>query len=383
MDQKERIINIWKSKGFVGISKMKKILKEMNVDIKNNDLKSILQEQKINQIHKKFNKNKKVLEHVFNHGVNNNWQLDISDMSQYSNQNNGYKFILLAIDIITRKAFAQPLKNKTEKTIIESFNKMVDNDKSIILKIDIESEFKNKEINNTEDNEILLNDINVGDHYSLGIIDKLSKTLIDLIHKYFTENNTVKWVEHLPKLIEIYNNTPNSGLPHGISPNQILLNCPELINQNLEKANAMNEIKPDVHVGDIVKIKLLKMSYPKEDICQYSSDVFKVLRVMKVSVILEDGNRVKISDIQIVSSSSRDELPFSNPKPKPKPKPKAKSKSESKPSDSETSGTENKKEKNIKKININKKNINENKRKTKKTKTLKSNYFDESTESDM
>lgn len=376
MNQNETIINIWKSNGFVGVNKMKKILTGMNISIKNNDLKSLLQQQKTDQIHKKFNKTKKILGHIISYGVNNNWQLDLSDMSQYSNQNNGYKFILLAVDVFTRRAFAQPLKNKTEKSVTEGFNKMVDDEMPKSITSDNGTEFTNKEFNkNAEEKDINLIVTQVGDHNALGIIDRLTRTLKEMTHKYFTENDTVKWVEYLPKLIETYNNLPHSGLPHGMSPNQTLQHNPEVLNQNLQKAAEMDNIKPDVHVGDNVRIKLPKTVFSKGYIPQYSSETYKVIRVMKVSVILEDGKRVKISDIKIVNTSTRDELPFSNPQPKAKPKPNPKP--IAKPSAFEISVEVNKNERKFKKSGLTKDTILEGKR-VRKTKSFKGKFSDES-----
>jgi hypothetical protein len=40
--------------------------------------------------------------------------MDLLDMSNYSRQNKGYKWILLAIDTFTIKAYAEKFKNKTK-----------------------------------------------------------------------------------------------------------------------------------------------------------------------------------------------------------------------------------------------------------------------------
>ena len=48
-----------------------------------------------------------------NGGTDSIWAADLLDIHQYACQNEGYKFILVVLDIFTRYAWARPLKNKT------------------------------------------------------------------------------------------------------------------------------------------------------------------------------------------------------------------------------------------------------------------------------
>lgn len=323
MEQKEEIINLWKANGFVGADKLYKILKSKDIKIKHNELNQLIKDQKTSQIHRKFKKNKKVLAHIVSYGENNNWQMDLSDMTEYSTKNNGYKYILLAVDVFTRKAFAQPLKNKLEKTVTEAFNKMVESEKPQTITSDNGSEFINKEFQaNASEKNIELVNVQVGDHHALGIIDRLTRTLKEMTHKYFTENDSVRWIDHLPDLIKTYNNLPHMGI-NNHSPNESKKFFPELLKLNLQKAEQTNELKPDIGVGDVVRVKLPKTPFTKGYVPQFSNETYKIIRVMKVSVILDNGKRYKISDVLKVSDETRDVLPFANPKPKPKPKPLA------------------------------------------------------------
>ena len=52
----------------------------------------------------------------------------------------------------------------------------------------------------------LQNDL--GDHRSLGIIDRFLRTIKTMIQEYLTSNNTTKCIDELPRLIQLYNNTP-------------------------------------------------------------------------------------------------------------------------------------------------------------------------------
>ena len=57
----------------------------------------------------------------------------------------GIKYILLAIDIFTRKAFAQPLKNKSALTVVKGFEEIIKDTKPKIIQCDQGKEFINTE----------------------------------------------------------------------------------------------------------------------------------------------------------------------------------------------------------------------------------------------
>jgi hypothetical protein len=47
-----------------------------------------------------------------------NGQMDIFDLSKYKNYNKGFKYILTVIDVFTRKASIEPMKNKNSIDVI-------------------------------------------------------------------------------------------------------------------------------------------------------------------------------------------------------------------------------------------------------------------------
>ncbi|RWS20962.1 hypothetical protein B4U80_07260 [Leptotrombidium deliense] len=47
--------------------------------------------------------------------VDQQWQADLMDIQKESQYNNGFRYILVVIDILSRFAFALPLRNKTSK----------------------------------------------------------------------------------------------------------------------------------------------------------------------------------------------------------------------------------------------------------------------------
>ena len=59
-------------------------------------------------------------------GVNIQLQLDLVDMQQWSAENDGYKYILLAVDCFSRYAFSRPLKTKQEPVVALAIKEILD-----------------------------------------------------------------------------------------------------------------------------------------------------------------------------------------------------------------------------------------------------------------
>ena len=62
-------------------------------------------------------------------GINHIWSLDVAYMEKLQKFNDGYKYLLLAVDVLSRKIRVQPLKNKTSNAATSALKKMINFDK--------------------------------------------------------------------------------------------------------------------------------------------------------------------------------------------------------------------------------------------------------------
>ncbi|RWS20542.1 hypothetical protein B4U80_06503, partial [Leptotrombidium deliense] len=66
-------------------------------------------------IRKNFKRNK-----IVARGVDDQWQADLVDVGKFDTQNDGNKFILTAIDVFSKFAFAEPIKNKNAVNVAKA-----------------------------------------------------------------------------------------------------------------------------------------------------------------------------------------------------------------------------------------------------------------------
>ena len=88
--------------------------------VKTKQAKAWLASQDVYTLHKpvryKFPRRKTIVG-----GPNQQWQADLIDVSRLSRHNRGTKFLLTCIDVFSKKAWVEPLKDKTATSLLNAF----------------------------------------------------------------------------------------------------------------------------------------------------------------------------------------------------------------------------------------------------------------------
>ena len=103
-----------------------------------------LKAQFVHTLHKearrKFKRNRIIVQ-----DIDEVFEADLVDMQEFSSDNDNFKYILTVIDVMSKFAFAIPLKNKTSKEIIIAFEKVFKKRKPLCLRTDQGKEFLNND----------------------------------------------------------------------------------------------------------------------------------------------------------------------------------------------------------------------------------------------
>jgi transposase InsO family protein len=138
---------------------------------------------------------------VIVNGIDDQWDMDLMDMQNISNYNNGYRFILIAIDVFSRYVWAIPLKSKNAQDMEQAIINILRDRKPIKIRTDKGKEFLASKIQKLLKNKDIIHFVteNVTKaNYAEGAI----KTLKSKIYKYFTENETYKYIDVLQDFVK-------------------------------------------------------------------------------------------------------------------------------------------------------------------------------------
>ena len=103
--------------GFGGRQRLKSALKGT---VSDSNISKWLSTTDTYTLHKPLRKKFKRRQYIVA-GINSLWQCDLTDLPQLAKFNNGHRYILLQIDVFSRKANAQLLKTKSGKEVSAGF----------------------------------------------------------------------------------------------------------------------------------------------------------------------------------------------------------------------------------------------------------------------
>ena len=177
-------------------------------------------------------------------------------MQLISKFNKGFRFLLCVIGIFSKYAWVVPLKDKKGVSIVDAFQKILDdsNRKPNKIWVDKGSEFYNNSFKKwLKDNDIEMYSIH-NERKSVNV-ERFIRTLKTKIYKYITLVSKNVYIDKLDDIVGVYNNTYHRTIqmkPVDVKDNTYI---------DLKKE--VNDKDPIFKVGDHVRISKYKTIFAK------------------------------------------------------------------------------------------------------------------------
>lgn len=224
------------------------------------------------------------------------YQIMMSDTINYRRyampHNRNYKYIMVLIDVFSKRAVALPLKRLRDFDALLVLKNMItelpDIPKTIIT--DLGTEYYNSKVKN------LFKQYGIK-HYSIRgkhkacVAERFIKTLKGRLERYFWEKKTHNWIDVLPQFIENYNNTYHRSIKM----------APVEVNDNNRKevfATMYPKLKdntpPRLNKGDTVRILISKNIFEKGYTRSWSEEIYVIEKAFSDSSV----DYYRIADLQ-------------------------------------------------------------------------------------
>ena len=178
-----------------------------------------LQSQDTYTLHKPVRKNFKRRKTIVP-GANFQMQADLIDFSLLKSYNNRYKYILMVIDVFSKKAFTTYLKSKSSSDMIQAFEQLMPEiGKFQKLQTDMGRKFLNRPFQTWLKQHHMEHFHTQNFDTKASIAEQFICTLKEKLWRYFTYTNSQRYVEVLPALVESYNNTYHRSIRR--APNSV------------------------------------------------------------------------------------------------------------------------------------------------------------------
>ena len=279
---------------FPGQERLYKITQKTNPEITRQQIKHYFDTDTTSQL-TKVQKKQKPTGHTVAFHLNELWQMDIFDLSRYQYFNDYNRYLLVAIDVFSRKAFVAPMKEKTPHDVIQAFDKLIQHVKPRSILSDHDGSFLSKDFTEHFDKlQIPLNVNAISDHHALGIIDNFAKRIKTILTAMFLKNKNTKWIHEINRIVSQYNTMSNGAL-EGLSPNEACRdeNKEKILNLNINK-NQFNNTVSDLAIGDKVRKNVLfQDEHSKGTDPRWSDEVFTVKGIFGNSILLNNNIKYK------------------------------------------------------------------------------------------
>jgi len=214
-------------------------------------------------------------------GMNEQWQMDLVDMQKYSKWNKGIKYLLTVIDVFSIRAWAEPIKSKSGVEMVKALDRLkkkLHPHQPLRVQTDDGKEFFNTLVQAWFKKQGWHHWSSKGDKKA-SVVERWHRTLKERMFRAFTANNTFKYLDMLPKLIQNYNESTHTSI--GMAPVDVTHKNERLVWKKLYGKSILQKppSQPKLRVGDRVRLNKKHRPFKKGYLPGWTEEVFIITYV--------------------------------------------------------------------------------------------------------
>ena len=195
-------------------------------------------------------------------GIGVQAEVDLMDLSSLADFNDGYRYVLVHIDIFSKFVRTVPLKPKAAQEVTRAFKKIFeDGGKTLKIRSDNGREFVNKTLQSLFQKEGIK-------YFTSSIVVKCAvvervKTLKSKYFKYMTQFQTFRYIDIIDDATRAYNHSYHRSIK--MSPIQVSKENQSKIFTTLYGDKFPRPLKPFIYKpGDYVRVSFSKRPFNRE-----------------------------------------------------------------------------------------------------------------------
>ena len=247
-----------------------------NPAVRREDVNDFLAKQNTYTLHKpirrRFPRNQ-----VMAYDIDSHWQADLCDMQKLKMHNSHYQYILTVVDVLSKYAWAEPIKRKTPEEVTRAFRKILEESgrQPHWLMTDRGNEFKGCFQRFLQERDIRFyfapNPVIKAPN-----VERFNRTLKNKIWRYFTEMGTKRYVDVLPSIMHTLNHTRSR--PIGMRPVDVHPGNVRVV-RHLLYGNSLGA-SPRFHfqIGDKVRVARWRKIFDKGYTPTFTKEIYTVIQ---------------------------------------------------------------------------------------------------------
>ena len=216
-------------------------------------------------------------------GFRQQLQMDLIDVRALKDENDGYSFILTAIDVFSKRSWAIALKNKRAEVVAEGIEQVLSQYPVQVCQTDRGTEFTNGVVQDLFKRMGVKHFSTRDDTMKAAIVERFNRTLQNSMYRWFTKSGSRRYVDILADLIVAYNNRYHRTI--GMAPSEVNLENQEDVWVKLYESDDARLTQSSLKVGDHVRISKLRSNFERGYTPNWSYEVFVVANVLRTTPV--------------------------------------------------------------------------------------------------
>lgn len=205
-------------------------------------------------------------------------QADLLDTQAHAGDNDGFRYILTIIDVVSKKAWAIPIKSKSGEDVSNALGRVLMETGADFLQTDKGKEFYNVSVSRVLDRFKVKHFSTENETIKASIVERFNQTLRRVLHRAFTKIGRNRYVDILTDVVSAYNDRYNASI--GMAPNEMTPENQEdawlLLNDN---SLHFTSGSPAFSVGDAVRITKYRGVFQRGYTPNWSKEIFFVTKI--------------------------------------------------------------------------------------------------------
>ncbi|KAI6172284.1 hypothetical protein M3Y98_00955900 [Aphelenchoides besseyi] len=264
------------SAAYSSVGNLRRALKSKNIG--SDAIRKVLEDDRTASLHKQRRLRFKRLK-VRPAGFFTDASMDLMFMPELHKWNNGFRYVLVLVESLSRRVFTQPLRTKKPEEIIDALKSMFREVDYLFWSIftDLGKEFDNQKVKRFLNSLEITHKLAHNTETKAALAERMIRTLKQRLYKYMSEKSTYKWIDALDPLTRAINHSHNRTL--GLRPIDVNMRNWRQVWNRLYAYNASSK-RVRLKVGDHVRISKWKAAFAKGYHAAWTDEIFRITKKM-------------------------------------------------------------------------------------------------------
>lgn len=222
--------------------------------------------------------------------INEQFDIDLMDVSKDSSHNDGTRFLLSMIDVLSKYGYVLPLKSKQATEVARAAETVFDAVSPERICSDRGREFLGQPFQQMIERKGIRH-FYAGGSGMCSVVERFNRTIKSRIAKFQFKKNTMRYVDALPSLVKGYNKSYHRSIK--MKPEDVNEENEHIAYENLYSKRTTSSVIPyQFNIGDAVRISGKKHPFRREFFQRWSEEIFTITKRWRQQNI----NMYKIKD---------------------------------------------------------------------------------------